>query len=222
MNDRQARLVVGDTSGPAPAAVELVDTVSVAAVDCVRRSAVVRRLADGTLPFAGRVAWLEQHWEGLRILRDCPLVPAAVRHDLVATTDRLSTALDRAHAGARWRDRHVTLPSMFAFRRHVTALKDAGDLTGLTAQVHLRLVCAGVGSGISGVDGPALPTTTALRDRLCALVTGEEDLERLSEEFSAGLLMVLQHGSDVCRTYRDTAPDETCAVTVATIRSALR
>lgn len=202
------------------AAAELVDTVSAAAVDCLRRSAVVHRLSDGSLPFAGRVAWLEQHWEGLRILRDCPSVPVPVRRELVATTGSLSTALDRAHAGARWRDRHVTTPSMFRFRRHITGLKDAGDLRGLSAQAYLRLLCAGIGSGIAGADDPARPAAV-LRDHLCSLVTGEEDLEQLSEEFSAGLLMVLQHGSDVCRTYQDAEPDATCAVTVATIRRAL-
>ena len=54
------------------------------------------------------------------------------------------------------------------------------------------------------------------------MVSGEEDLERLSEELSAGLLMVMQHGSDVCRAYQGAVTDESCAVTVSTIRHALR
>ncbi|AWT26491.1 MULTISPECIES: hypothetical protein [Corynebacterium] len=203
------------------AAGDLVDAVSSAAVDCVGRSAVVRRLSAGELPFAGRAAWLEQHWEGLRILRDCPLVPVPVRHELTTTTDRLNTALDRAHAGARWRDRHVTMPSMFTFRRHVTSLKDAGDLLGLTAEAHVRLLCAGVGSGVAGAESHTR-STSAVRSVLCSLVTDDEDLERLSEELSAGLFMVMQHGSDVCRAYQGAGPDQICAVTVATIRHALR
>lgn len=215
----------GDRSDAVAAAAELVDAVTEAVVDCLGRSVVVRRMSGGSLPFAGRVAWLEQHWEGLRILRDCALVPTVARTELVAATGRFNLALDRAHASARWRDRHVTMPSMLTFRRHIAALRDDGDLLGLTAQSHVRLLAAGIGSGIgsgrSVADGETR-TVTGLRDHLCSMVSGEEDLERLSEELSAGLLMVMQHGSDVCRAYQGAETDESCAVTVATIRHALR
>ncbi|AGP30522.1 hypothetical protein [Corynebacterium terpenotabidum] len=202
-------------------ATDLVETVAAASVACVRRSTVVRRLSEGSLPFAGRIAWLEQQWEGLRLLRDCPLVPAPVRELLVVGTRRIAVALDRAHAGARWRDRHVTMPSMLTFRRHVTGLKDQGDVLGLTAQACVRLLCSGVGTGVTGADLSSRPVVE-LWDLLCSLVGDDEDLERLSEELSAGLLMVMQHGSDVCRIYQDSTPDESCAVTVATIRAALK
>lgn len=202
----------GDRSDVVAAAAELVDAVTGAVADCLSRSAVVRRLSEGSLPFAGRVAWLEQHWEGLRILGDCALVPAGVRTELVAMTRSLNQALDRAHATARWRDRHVTMPSMFTFRLHVADLRDNGDLLGLTAQAYLRLLVAGDGTGPGG----------GLYNQLCSMVSGEEDLERLSEELSAGLLMVMQHGSDVCRAYQGAVTDESCAVTVSTIRHALR
>lgn len=202
----------GDRSDVVAAAAELVDAVTGAVTDCLSRSAVVRRLSEGSLPFAGRVAWLEQHWEGLRILGDCALVPAGVRTELVAMTGSLNQALDRAHATARWRDRHVTMPSMFTFRRHVADLRDNGDLLGMTAQAYLRLLVAGDGTGPGG----------GLYNQLCSMVSGEEDLERLSEELSAGLLMVMQHGSDVCRAYQGAVTDESCAVTVSTIRHALR
>jgi hypothetical protein len=34
--------------------------------------------------------------------------------------------------------------------------------------------------------------------------------------------MVMQHGSDVCRAYQGAVTDASCAVTVSTIRHALR
>ncbi|WP_291474301.1 hypothetical protein [Corynebacterium sp.] len=211
----------GDRTDVVASAAELVDTVTGAVTECLGRSAVVRRLSEGSLPFAGRVAWLEQHWEGLRILGDCALLPAGVRTELTATTGSLNRALDRAHASARWRDRHVTMPSMFTFRRHVTDLRDNGDLLGLTAQAYVRLLAAGVGSGLtSAVDG--VGSGEGLNRLLCPMVSGDEDLERLSEELSAGLLMVMQHGSDVCRAYQGAVTDASCAVTVSTIRHALR
>lgn len=210
---------VNDPYAMSDAAGELVDAVTTSAVACISRSTVVRRLSEGTLPFAGRAAWLEQHWEGLRILRDCSPVPAPVREELEASTAKLSLALDRAHAGARWRDRHVTMPSMLMFRRHVTGLRDHRDTIGLAAQSYIRLLCAGVGSGITGTETSPHPQIQRL---LCSLVSDDEDLERLSEELSAGLLMVMQHGSDICRAYQECLPDLSCAVTVATIRHALR
>lgn len=203
------------------AAIEVVDAVAVAAVNCIDRSAVVSRLSTGSLPFAGRIAWLEQHWEGLRILRDCAAVPAVVRRDMITATHSLSATLDRAHAGARWRDRHVTMPSMLAFRRHVAGLRDSDDVIGLTAQSYIRLLCAGIGVGTANAESLSRHNGE-LRCLLCSLVKDEEDLERLSEELSAGLLIFMQHGSDVCRAYQEALPDESCAVTAATIRSSLR
>ncbi|WP_297007544.1 hypothetical protein [uncultured Corynebacterium sp.] len=221
MNTQQAFPESSGDRSVVVAAAELVDAVTEAVVDCLGRSAVVRRLSDGSLPFAGRVAWLEQHWEGLRILRDCVVVPAGLRAELAASTGRLNLALDRAHASARWRDRHVTMPSMLTFRRHVAGLREDGDLLGLAAQAYVRLLAAGVGSGLT-VTGTVPRPAAGLHRDLCSMVSGQEDLELLSEELSAGLLMVMQHGSDVCRAYRDAMTDESCAVTVATIRDALR
>lgn len=221
MNAQYATNPVHRAESVSYAANELVDAVTAGAVDCVRRSTVVRRLSEGSLPFAGRAAWLEQHWEGLRILRDCAHIPTAVRGDLITVTGKLSHALDRAHAGARWRDQHVTMPSMLTFRRHITGLRDSGDVLGLTAQAYLRLLCSGIGSGVSGAEHTPDPVA-GLRELLCGLVGGEEDLERLSEELSAGLLMFMQHGSDVCRAYQSSVTDESCAVTVATIRGILK
>jgi hypothetical protein len=203
------------------------------AVDCVRRSTVFRRMGDGTLPFAGRAAYLEQHWEGLRILRSAlsevsatsaPVPVATLCSALSAATDQFSTALDRAHATARWRDRHVTMPSMLQFRRHIGELQDGGDggdggdVVALAAHAYLRLhVCRACPEpGVAGRD-PQM-----LQDAVAAVVRDEESLERLSEELSVALLLMMQHGADVCRGYPERDADSGCAVTVSTIRRALR
>lgn len=233
----------------------LVETAGASAVDCVRRSAVFQRMADGTLPFAGRAAYLEQHWEGLRILHNALSAPAApsapslqvdaallapVRSALRTAADRFAVSLDRAHATARWRDRHVTMPSMLQFRRHIAEHEAAGDILGLVAQAHLRLVVAGVCPSPGDSDSATLPAddvTGVLCDLVVAAsadtagssgsvdsvgVRAEEQQELLSEELSAALLMLMQHGSDVCRAYQERDADSSCAVTVSTIRRALR
>ncbi|MDN6438080.1 hypothetical protein [Corynebacterium nuruki] len=202
---------------------------SAAAVDCLRRSTVIRRMADGSLPFAGRAAYLEQHWEGLRVLRTaladpaCTGAPTAgLRRILAVVTERFATTLDRAHATARWRDRHVTVPSTLEFRRHVAELLAAGDTAALVAHVLLRLDCAAVCLRPATADTTVDAPTDGLRDIAGALVHDEEGLERLSEEFSAALMLVLQHGSDICRGYQDRNPDAECMVTVSMIRGALQ
>jgi hypothetical protein len=207
---------------------ETVTAASVAAVDCLRRSTVMRRMADGSLPFAGRAAFLEQHWEGLRVLRTalgdpvCAGAPTVgLRRELAEVTENFAVALDRAHATARWRDRHVTVPSTLEFRRHVAELLAAGDTAGLVAHALLRLHCAAVCLRPAAADTAAAPTD-GLRDTAGALVHDEEGLERLSEEFSAALMLVLQHGSDICRGYQDRTADAECMVTVSMIRSALQ
>lgn len=217
--------ITGQSSEMIAAATEIVDAVTVAAADCIGRSAVVCRLSEGSLPFSGRIAWLEQHWEGLRILHDYSAgpgaFPAAVRHELTTDTQNLSSVLDRAHASARWRDRHVTMPSMLAFRRHVAGLRDSGDVLGMVAQAYIRVLCTRIASGIAQSDDLS-PHYHELREFLFSLVNSDEDVERLSEELSAGLWIFMQHGSDVCRTYHEARMDESCAVTAATIRNTLR
>ena len=203
------------------------------ALDCVRRSTVFRRMGDGTLPFAGRAAYLEQHWEGLRILRSAlsemsaasatsaPVPVVTLCSALSAATDQFSRALDRAHATARWRDRHVTMPSMLQFRRHIGELQgdgDGGNVVALVAHAYLRLyVCRACPEpGVTGRD-PRM-----LQDAVLAVVRDEEALEQLSEELSVALLLMMQHGADVCRGYPERDADSGCAVTVSTIRRALR
>ena len=89
-------------------------------------------------------AEVEQHWEGLRLLRDALDGRSAVLQTaLVSATKRFARTLDRAHATARWRDRHVTMPSMLQFRRHTTELLDEGDRLALAAQAYLRLLVGG-------------------------------------------------------------------------------
>lgn len=216
----------GSDRGTAEHARKLLEATGASAIDCLRRSAVFSRMADGTLPFVGRAAYLEQHWEGLRVLRqalaatggagEVPVL-APVRAALASTADQLAVTLDRAHATARWRDCHVTMPSMLQFRRHVSELQDSDDRLGLVAHTCLRLLLAEV--------CPASVTGNGLRpltEALGVFITDEEDLERLSEEFSVALLLIMQHGSDVCRGYPEQDAERTCAGTVSTIRRALR
>lgn len=207
---------------------DLLDAAGDSALDCVGRSSVFSRMSDGTLPFAGRAAYLEQHWEGLRILRAAlgtpgltvdPLALAPMRTALAAVTDSFAVALDRAHATARWRDRHVTMPSMLQFRRHIGELQDAGDTLGLVAHTYLRLTLARACPG-PAVDESADPAS--LQGVFDSLVVDEESLELLSEELSAALLLLMQHGSDVCRGYHERDADSSCALTVSTIRRALQ
>ena len=70
-------------------ATDLVETVAAASVACVRRSTVVRRLSEGSLPFAGRIAWLEQQWEGLRLLREREQRLQALREDIQPAHEQL-------------------------------------------------------------------------------------------------------------------------------------
>ncbi|MGO1949222.1 MAG: hypothetical protein ACTH1D_06280 [Mycobacteriaceae bacterium] len=209
--------------------VDLLDAAGDSAVDCIRRSTVFRRMSDGTLPFAGRAAYLEQHWEGLRVLRNALAAPgmasassagalAPLRTALAAATEQFAGALDKAHATARWRDRHVTMPSMLQFRRHIVALQDEGDVLGLVGQTYLRLLAAGA----CPTPAADMGEDRAVHEAITALVSDEEGLELLSEELSAALLILMQHGSDVCRGYQERDADSSCAVTAATIRSALQ
>lgn len=228
-----ARVGSGDgrQSPDAPEVAGLLDVAGDSALDCVRRSTVFRRMGDGTLPFAGRAAYLEQHWEGLRILRSAlsaqanpapssvdPVALASMCSALSAATEQFSGALDRAHATARWRDRHVTMPSMLNFRRHIGELQDGGDVVALLAHAYLRLlVCRACPEpGVTARD------PEVLQDAVVAVVRDGESLERLSEELSVALLLMMQHGADVCRGYPERDADSGCAVTVATIRRALR
>ncbi|MDN5722134.1 MAG: hypothetical protein L0J74_00795 [Corynebacterium sp.] len=201
-------------------AAEVLDVAAASAVDCLRRSTVFLRMADGTLPFAGRAAYLEQHWEGLRLLRDALDGRSAVLQTaLVSATKRFARTLDRAHATARWRDRHVTMPSMLQFRRHTTELLDEGDRLALAAQAYLRLL---VGGECPTNGGPGIIDRQSLAAAVTALVDDEEQLERLSEELSAAVLLLMQHGSDVCRGYPQRDSEDSCTVTVSTIRRALQ
>lgn len=217
----------GDPQQPlARETAETVAAASTSAVDCLRRSTVMQRMSDGSLPFVGRAAYLEQHWEGLRVLRTALADPrcsvgatAGLRRVLAEVTDRFATTLDRAHATARWRDRHVTVPSTLEFRRHIAGLQNAGDIAALVAHAVLRLDCAAVCLRPSAGGGTA---TAAVGDVLADLVHDEEDLERLAEEFSAALMLVLQHGSEICRGYQGRTADAECMVTVSMIRGALR
>ncbi len=208
----------------------LLDAAGDSALNCVRRSTVFRRMGDGTLPFAGRAAYLEQHWEGLRILHSA-LSTAGLPADAVDAVSRASLcsalsgaieqfsgALDRAHATARWRDRHVTMPSMLQFRRHIAELQDSGDVIGLVAHTYLRLLVSRAcpAPGVAGREPEELQSAVA------AVVRDEESLELLSEELSVALLLLMQHGADVCRGYQERDADSSCAVTVSTIRRALR
>jgi hypothetical protein len=86
----------------------------------------------------------------------------------------------------------------------------------------LRLDCAAVCLRPATADTTVDAPTDGLRDIAGALVHDEEGLERLSEEFSAALMLVLQHGSDICRGYQDRNPDAECMVTVSMIRGALQ
>lgn len=207
--------------------VGLLNVAGDSALNCVRRSTVFQRMGDGTLPFAGRAAYLEQHWEGLRILRSSLSTPglavdtvslASLCSGLSGATDQFSGALDRAHATARWRDRHVTMPSMLQFRRHIAELQDNGNAIGLVAHAYLRLLISRAcpAPGVGGHDLEALQSAVA------AVVRDEEDLELLSEELSVALLLLMQHGADVCRAYHERDAESSCAVTVSTIRRALR
>jgi hypothetical protein len=210
--------------------VDVLDVASDSAVDCIRRSPVFCRMSDGTLPFAGRAAYLEQHWEGLRVLRQALATPGLLgpyagqltplRTVLATASEQFAGALDRAHATARWRDRHVTMPSMLQFRRRATELQDAGDALGLAAQAYLRLVVASACP--VGLSRAEMPEMDAVKDAMSSLVSDEEQLETLSEELSASLLLLMQHGSDVCRGYQERTVDDSCSVTVATIRRALQ
>ncbi|MEJ6548745.1 hypothetical protein PQI66_04215 [Corynebacterium sp. USCH3] len=213
-----------------PGTTEVVSLLTVAgdsALECVRRSTVFRRMAGGTLPFAGRAAYLEQHWEGLRILRSAlatpgldidPAAAASLLSALAAATDQFSGALDRAHATARWRERHVTMPSMLQFRRHIAELQDKGDTVGLVAHTYLRLLVSRACPAPAAQGGEP----RALYGAVAAVVQDEETLEQLSEELSVALLLLMQHGADVCRGYHERDADSGCAVTVSTIRRALR
>lgn len=184
----------------------------------LQRSPVWERMRTASLPLHARAAYLEQHWEGLKVLNDaletagCATQLACALRDYA---DALGTALDRAHATAKWREYHVTMPSMLEFRRRVAQLVEARNAVGIAAHAVVRLAAAG-----------ACPMHGHPRISPCPAVTvvaTEEDEEAFAEELSAATLMVLAHGSDVCRSYPvDHDRDASCALTAAKIRNALR
>lgn len=183
--------------------------------DALRRSKCWERILDNSLPLVGRAAYLEQHWEGLRVLDNAAekLGLLDMQASLDALRSELGVALDKVHATAKWRKHHVTMPSMLQFRRHINQLVEQRDSVALSAQIVVRIAAARAcpAPGAPGEDAlPAVP-----------VVSSDEQEELFAEELSAAVLMVLAHGSDVCRAYPDDASETACGVTAAAIRQAL-
>lgn len=219
----------------------------------LHRAPVLQRMEEGTLVFAGRAAYLEQHWSGLKILvsalgqyvsshpGDATPALAQLRNTLGNHAYHLGTALDRAHATPRWREHHVTMPSMLQFRRRINELVASGDVVGLIAHAAVRLAAAracpfhinddvdlvgaaGAGAGADGdvkLTGSSATDIDRSRNAAERFVTSDELAEYFAEELSAATIMVLAHGSDVCRSYPVEDDSMTCALTVAAIRRAL-
>ncbi|RAV34554.1 hypothetical protein CHEID_03825 [Corynebacterium heidelbergense] len=196
----------------------IVDATNSAIREALARSVIWRRMTDGTLSFAGRAAFLEQHWEGLRVLRtgleglggSGDTVTAA----LARNAELLGSALDSAHATARWRDHHVTMPAMLQFRRRVNEMAAGKDAIGLHAHAVVRLAAVAacpVAHEMAQID--------PRRDITCVLST--EDEEHFAEEISNATLLVLAQGADVCRAYQGVNRASSCAITAAAIRRAL-
>lgn len=188
--------------------------------EMLQRSPVWERMNDGTLPFAGRASYLEQHWEGLRVLLstldkfegNSDIVE--LKEELRRTVEKMGEALDRSHSTARWRDHHVTMPSMLQFRRQVAEMAERGDVVALVAHSVVRLAAVGACPVPSKAGVMSIPTVTIVRD--------EEQEELFAEELSAALVLMMAHGSDVVRAYQGQKRASTCAVTAAMIRNALR
>lgn len=71
-----------------------------------------------------------------------------------------------------------------------------------------------------------MPTAATLRSALASMALrghadGDLAEEVLTEELSAALVLVLAHGSDVCRAYQGIDAASSCSVTAAAIRRAL-
>ncbi|MBC2681178.1 hypothetical protein [Corynebacterium anserum] len=188
--------------------------------EMLQRSSVWGRMNDGTLPFAGRASYLEQHWEGLRVLLaaldkfDGVADVVELREQLRRTVEKMGDALDRSHSTARWRDHHVTMPSMLQFRRQVADMDERGDLVALVAHSVVRLAAVGACPVPSKAGEMSIPAVTIVRD--------EEQEEHFAEELSAALVLMMAHGSDVVRAYQGQKRASSCAVTAAMIRNALR
>ncbi|MEL4162493.1 hypothetical protein [Corynebacterium bovis] len=204
----------------------ILDTIDRSIVDCLHRSSVWSRMADGTLPGAGRAGYLEQHWEGMRVLSSVaarfPGVDPVFRRALREATTWLGRALDNAHASPRWRDHHVTMPSMLQFRRRVVEMADEQDALAFAAHAYARCAAAAVSPFPLG----DMPTAATLRSALASMALrghadGDLAEEVLTEELSAALVLVLAHGSDVCRAYQGIDAASSCSVTAAAIRRAL-
>lgn len=183
--------------------------------NALQRSKCWERMLGNTLPAIGRAAYLEQHWEGLRVLDAATqgLNLVEMQASLDALRSELGVLLDRVHATAQWRKHHVTMPSMLQFRRHINQLVEAGDTVALSAQVVVRIAAA------RACPAPGAPHEDALP--AVRVVTTEVQEELFSEELSAAILMVLAHGSDVCRAYPEETANPACGVTAAAIRQAL-
>lgn len=200
----------------------MVDSTCTMITEALHRSSLWLRMVDGSLPFAGRAAYLEQHWEGLKVLSAAldtaaisqTVTGAAMQEMLVETRDSLGVALDRSHSTPRWQEHHVTMPSMLQYRRRIAELRELGATVELLAHAVVRLAAVRVCPMPGTVSSRPLPEVTA--------VFGDEAEELFAEELSAAMLMVLAHGSDVCRAYSDYRQAATCAVTAAAIRSSLR
>lgn len=199
----------------APAITSIATTVR----ETLHRSPIWARIQDGSLPFAGSASYLEQHHEGLRVLYNslegCEGYPgiAELRETLRTTSESMGDALDRSHATARWREHHVTMPSMLEFRRRVADMREHADVVSIAAHSVIRLAAVGACPVPHAQGRVHIPTIT--------VVCNEEQEELFAEELSAALILLLSHGSDVCRAYQGQQRDKTCAVTVAMIRSAL-
>ena len=183
----------------------------------LQRSPVWERMHTHSLPLHARAAYLEQHWEGLKVLLDALETSGCtteLAHELRVYVDALGSALDRAHATAKWRSHHVTMPSMLEFRRRVNQLVEAKNAVGLAAHAIVRLAAAEA--------CPNHHPGVTFKPPTITVVASEEDEETFSEELSAATFMVLAHGSDVCRSYpEDHNRDSACALTVDKIRRAL-
>lgn len=200
----------------------LVDATCSTITEALHGSLLWSRITDGSLPFAGRAAYLEQHWEGLKVLSSAldtaeiaqTVNGAAMLDMLTEARDTLGTALDRSHATPRWREHHVTMQSMLQYRRRIAELQELGATVELLAHAVVRLSAVRACPMPGIFSREELPPVTA--------VFGDEAEELFAEELSAAMLMVLAHGSDVCRAYSDYRQAATCAVTAAAIRSTLQ